>query len=124
MMDFYRDGDVVVILPARLAGKRGLEVASDEQVGAAHRATVLRQVAAPAAPGPKQRRACPCSGPPIVRWLGIDWIGEPWPLRLRLRWPVHARPSRGCGCVERLKRWTEARRLARFAMRKNRESAT
>ena len=116
MMDFYRDGDVVVILPARLAGKRGLEVASDEQVGAAHRATVLRQVAAPAAPGPKPV--------PVVRWLGMDWIGEPWPLRLRLRWPVHARPSRGCGCVERLKRWTEARRLARFARQKNRESAT
>ena len=124
MMDFYRDGDVVVILPARLAGKRGLEVASDEQVGAAHRATVLRQVAAPASPGAKQRRACPCSGPPLVRWLGMDWIGEPWPLRLRLRWPVHARPSRGCGCVEGLKRWTEARRLARFARQKNSESAT
>lgn len=38
------------------------------------------------------------------RWLGVRWVGYPWPLRVwsrlrgrSLRWP-------GCGCIWRLKR--------------------
>jgi len=40
-----------------------------------------------------------CAEPEPVRWLGITWIGEPWPKRLRLRWPVYVRQLPGCGCI-------------------------
>ena len=41
-----------------------------------------------------------------VRWLGLTWIGVPWPKRIRLRgkFPfVFVRQSHGCGCVKPLK---------------------
>lgn len=44
----------------------------------------------------------------VHRWLGIDWIGKPFPLRLRLRrsWPfVGVEDAPGCGCIMVLKRW-------------------
>ena len=125
---FVTESGTVQLITRTDAASRGLRTATDQEIGASMRARVSRRGAKTAGRG----GGCGCGGRkrvdasavPLVRWLGIDWIGEPWPLRLRLRWPVHARPSRGCGCVERLKRWTEARRLARFALRKNRESAT
>ena len=43
--------------------------------------------------------------PPIVRWLGMDWEGVPWPKRIRFRWPVYCKPLPGCGCAARPKRW-------------------
>jgi len=49
----------------------------------------------------------------VHRWLGIDWIGKPWPLRLRVRtsWPfVAIEDAPGCGCIMRLKRlWQRLR---------------
>jgi hypothetical protein len=55
----------------------------------------------------------------IVTWLGIDWYGIPYPLRLYvIAWRVLAVTSRGetvevpspdvfagCGCIKRLKDW-------------------
>lgn len=42
------------------------------------------------------------------RWLGIRWIGTPFPKRLRLKraFPfVYVKPMRGCGCMARPKSW-------------------
>ena len=47
------------------------------------------------------------------RWLGIEWIGTPWPKRLRLkaRFPfLYVAKRKGCGCMRRPKAW-----LIRFA---------
>jgi hypothetical protein len=55
----------------------------------------------------------------IVTWLGIDWYGVPYPLRLWvIAWRVLVVTSRGetmeipdpsvfsgCGCIKRLKDW-------------------
>lgn len=40
------------------------------------------------------------------RWLGINWLGEPFPKRLRLKcaFPfVYVKPLPGCGCMARPK---------------------
>lgn len=41
--------------------------------------------------------------PKIVRWLGMDWEGMPWPKRLRLRTPLYIARARGCGCIKKPK---------------------
>lgn len=47
-----------------------------------------------------------------VRWLGVDWIGVPAPVRW---WMVEVRgvelsgPLEGCGCCRRLRGWWYAR---------------
>ena len=38
-----------------------------------------------------------------VRWLGLNWIGVPWPKRIRIRWPVYVLKYQGCGCIKPLK---------------------
>lgn len=46
----------------------------------------------------------------VHRWLGLEWIGKPWPQRLRLmrRWPfVRVEDAPGCGCIMRLKMLTQ-----------------
>jgi len=49
-----------------------------------------------------------------VRWAGITWLGVPMPKRIHLAIRMRSlRPLRGlpgCGCVERLKRWSTRRR--------------
>lgn len=59
----------------------------------------------------------------VVRWIGVDWYGVPFPLRLIAVWAMHGNLRRrglasrgrramlrlfaGCGCVKRLKdAWT------------------
>ncbi len=39
--------------------------------------------------------------PARVRWLGIRWIGVPFPKRIRVR--IYIVPAAGCGCIYALK---------------------
>lgn len=54
-----------------------------------------------------------CKGKAKVhRWLHLDWLGYPWPLRLRpYQDGLHAglcpEPMPGCGCIAPLKRFTQ-----------------
>jgi hypothetical protein len=41
--------------------------------------------------------------PKTVRWLGLEWEGEPWPKRIRARWPIYLKRYRGCGCIKQPK---------------------
>jgi len=54
-----------------------------------------------------RKKSC---GDLVVRWLGLRWLGRPWPLRWTwdrdLCWPVYI-PAPGCGCILRLKQLTE-----------------
>jgi len=52
------------------------------------------------------KQHCPSCGDKakIHTWLGMRWIGYPWPLRWF--WSEHGQP--GCGCILRLKRWKQA----------------
>lgn len=45
----------------------------------------------------------------VVKWLGLEWYGVPYPIRLAL-WichPKHPKPSgfTGCGCLKVVKDW-------------------
>jgi hypothetical protein len=45
----------------------------------------------------------------LIRWLGVKWRGVPMPIRWIMR-AVYRIPLRkwvGCGCLDRVKRWTE-----------------
>lgn len=41
----------------------------------------------------------------VVRWLGVEWYGVPYPLRivLRILWRIPPRRLPGCGCIKPLK---------------------
>lgn len=71
----------------RQAARRGLRRATREEIAAG-------SAAAPCGS---------CGEVPRVRWLGLEWIGEPWPRRIRLRSPVYVSRAPGCGCVAALK---------------------
>ena len=80
----------------------------------------------------------------LVRWLGIIWMGTPWPLRLRLRWPgikrtaveigrrserlvtvqgpIHKAPMPGCGCIALLKDIASLLPVLVRVTRKNRQA--
>lgn len=52
------------------------------------------------------RPSCPAGHHPgasgMVHWVGLDWFGVPYPVRLWLRRKLTA-PLPGCGCIARLK---------------------
>ena len=56
-------------------------------------------------PNKAQQVAMTIANAPAVRmyrWLGMEWIGTPWPKRWRVRfagWPEYV-PARGCGCMK------------------------
>lgn len=53
-----------------------------------------------------------CGTASVYRWLWIEWIGWPYPLRLRLRraWcPVYFVDRKGCGCIRWLREWWYSR---------------
>lgn len=53
--------------------------------------------------------ACPLNRHPNregrIRWLGLEWLGAPEPIRWRLVWALGREPRGlvGCGCVAALK---------------------
>ena len=53
--------------------------------------------------------ACPIGRHPDangrIRWLGVEWLGVPEPIRWRLVWALGREPLglAGCGCLARLK---------------------
>ena len=56
-------------------------------------------------------RVCPIGNfdeGPYVRWIGLNWIGLPWPMRAFLWLAKRTHPAigswSGCGCILRLKR--------------------
>ncbi len=64
-------------------------------------------------PLPSAPCAGTCSGtiqrltPEVVRWLGMDWYGTPYPVKLWNRLlGKKEKTIEGCGCVKRLKDWT------------------
>jgi len=112
--------------------------------GAWHRAYLAetRPQASAARPAALGSAPCPSCGEARTHvWLGVRWIGRPWPLRrwrlqspltweesqagtcrsrvitlrARWRWPLRTEPDPGggCGCIERLKTWMDQRRAAR-----------
>lgn len=94
--DYHRfpDGGVRIMrddLAAKLGGRR----ATDAEVGASQRAALVTTTPSPAKPVEWN--------PPRVKWLGVEWIGKPWPTRIRLRSPFVVLQSPGCGCLRRLK---------------------
>lgn len=62
---------------------------------------------------------CPAGKHPgidgLVRWMGMKWRGQPWPLRVWLwttryndrDWPVFKGKFPGCGCIDLFKTWWE-----------------
>lgn len=65
-------------------------------------------------PRGERREACPrgrhADEQGMVRWLGSRWRGVPYPLRVRLRRrgvELKRGPLPGCGCIDRVKAWTE-----------------
>jgi len=54
-------------------------------------------------------------GTPRVRWLGLTWVGIPWPVRAILPdHGVNGSVLEGCGCIAGLKlRWIRLKRWAR-----------
>lgn len=69
------------------------------------------------------KQKAPCAGcqskkAKMVRWLGLRWIGTPWPKRWRwnpdIAW-IEYQPSPGCGCIYKLKAAVEAFRTWRLA---------
>jgi len=45
--------------------------------------------------------------------MGLDWRGVPWPVRVWLHVTgkiTHPEALPECGCIDRLKRWTERMR--------------
>ena len=66
---------------------------------AARIAAVIGHYHAQSADNGRMRHGC---GTKIHVWLGMRWIGWPWPLRLRLRrrwWPIMVEQMPGCGCL-------------------------
>ena len=55
----------------------------------------------------------------VVRWLGVDWYGVPYPLRVVawILWRIRPRDLPGCGCVVALKGPAVRRRRRRHAHR-------
>lgn len=53
-----------------------------------------------------------------VRWMGVRWRGVPWPIRVWLHATdriTHPESLEECGCIDRLKAWTERLAAARAA---------
>jgi hypothetical protein len=56
-----------------------------------------------------------CRKPVLERWLGVRWIGRPFPRRFvwnPYQMELEKLDLPGCGCIARLKRITEGIRLA------------
>ena len=52
-----------------------------------------------------------CGRAKIHRWLGLDWLGYPFPLRIhfdRTMYMFTIKPMAGCGCIAALKRVVES----------------
>lgn len=124
MIDFYIVEGKPAPLKTDVAARNGFRVATDVEIGAAARASLpgRRREAVRGARPRKPCPRCPKGSPPAdvatVRWLGIRWIGVPFPFRIRLRSPIYIARAEGCGCIAALKRWVESRRLRRFARRR------
>ena len=85
-----------------------------------------KQIANPIDPSvapPQLARSKGCSGcsrsGKITRWLGVRWLGTPWPKRWKIvaAWPTYV-PEPGCGCIVKLKAIVQAWRTGVQIVRK------
>lgn len=110
--DFYVVEDRVVAMPPEEAARAAARPATDAEIAERARQSIRKQPRdGSSCCGSRGRRGRIDVRPvPTVCWLGLDWIGVPWPRRLRPQWPVRVQASPGCGCLLRLKTWLERRR--------------
>lgn len=108
MTNVYVVEGKLVVLSSDKAELLHAKIASDSEIALFFRSS-LQQPDLISNPPPAKpltshhgRRPCGCQQIVVQSWLGVEWIGTPWPRRLRLRSPITIAKYPGCGCIARL----------------------